>query len=300
LKFKRGIFDITFYCGFNYNTFSLQLYKSNYFRLIKYTKIYNMSSILFEIKNSVAVITFNRPDKFNSFNREMAFHLQKKLDECEQDENVRCVLLTGAGKAFSAGQDIAELTGENAIGIDKILDEHFNPIVLKIRNLKKPVVCAVNGVAAGAGANIALCCDVVLATTSASFIQAFSKIGLIPDSGGTFFLPRLIGFAKASALMMTGDKVTAIEAEKMGMIYKVLDDADFAEESFKQAAILAQMPTQGLVFTKMALNKSMQNTFEEQLHEEDRLQRKAAVTPDYQEGINSFLEKRKPVFTGRP
>jgi 2-(1,2-epoxy-1,2-dihydrophenyl)acetyl-CoA isomerase len=258
-----------------------------------------MSSILLEIKNSVAIVTLNRPDKFNSFNREMAFSLQQILDDCATDENVRCVLLTGAGKAFCAGQDISELTGENAIGIDKILSEHFNPIVARIRNLKKPVVCAVNGVAAGAGANIALCCDVVLASTSASFIQAFSKIGLIPDSGGTFFLPRLIGFQKASALMMTGDKVTATEAEKMGMVYKVIDETTFAEDAYNQAHSLAQMPTQGLAFTKMALNKSMTNTFDEQLHEEDRLQRKAASTLDYTEGINSFLEKRKPSFTGK-
>ena len=256
------------------------------------------STILLEIKNQVAIITLNRPDKFNSFNREMALLLQNTLDDCANNKEVRCVLLTGAGKAFCAGQDIAELTGENAIGIDKILVEHFNPIVAKIRKLKKPVIAVVNGVAAGAGANIALCCDVVLATSSASFIQAFSKIGLIPDSAGTFFLPRLIGFAKASALMMTGDKVTATEAEKMGMIFKVIDDANFVEESFKQALTLAQMPTQGLALTKEALNKSMQNTFEEQLHEEDRLQRKAAVTADYDEGINAFLEKRKPMFTG--
>ncbi len=258
-----------------------------------------MSSILLEIKNSVAIVTLNRPDKFNSFNREMAFSLQQILDDCAADENVRCVLLTGAGKAFCAGQDISELTGENAIGIDKILSEHYNPIVARIRNLKKPVVCGVNGVAAGAGANIALCCDVVLASTSASFIQAFSKIGLIPDSGGTFFLPRLIGFQKASALMMTGDKVTATEAEKMGMVYKVIDETTFAEDTYTQACALAQMPTQGLAFTKMALNKSMTNTFDEQLHEEDRLQRKAACTSDYTEGINSFLEKRKPTFTGK-
>jgi 2-(1,2-epoxy-1,2-dihydrophenyl)acetyl-CoA isomerase len=258
-----------------------------------------MSSILLEIKNSVAIVTLNRPDKFNSFNREMAFNLQQILDTCATNENVRCVLLTGAGKAFCAGQDISELTGENAIGIDKILSEHYNPIVARIRNLKKPVVCAVNGVAAGAGANIALCCDVVLASASASFIQAFSKIGLIPDSGGTFFLPRLIGFQKASALMMTGDKVTATEAEKMGMVYRVIDETTFADDAFAQASTLAQMPTQGLAFTKMALNKSMTNTFDEQLHEEDRLQRKAASTSDYTEGINSFLEKRKPTFTGK-
>ena len=258
-----------------------------------------MSSILFEIKNGLAIITLNRPDKFNSFNREMALLMQKYLDECAILSTIRCVLITGNGKAFSAGQDIAELTGENAIGIDKILSEHYNPIVSRIRNLQIPVVAAVNGVAAGAGANIALCCDVVLASSAASFIQAFSKIGLIPDSGGTYFLPRLIGFQKASALMMTGDKVNATEAEKMGMIYKVIDETTFADEAYAQALALAQMPTQGLAYTKTALNNSVHATFHEQLLDEDRLQRKAASTADYKEGINAFLEKRKPIFTGK-
>jgi 2-(1,2-epoxy-1,2-dihydrophenyl)acetyl-CoA isomerase len=258
-----------------------------------------MSSILFEIKNSVGIITLNRPDKFNSFNREMALLMQKYLDECAILSTIRAVLITGNGKAFSAGQDIAELTGENAIGIDKILCEYYNPIVSRIRALQLPVIAAVNGVAAGAGANIALCCDIVLASSSASFIQAFSKIGLIPDSGGTYFLPRLIGFQKASALMMTGDKVSAVEAEKMGMIYKVIDDATFADEAYTQALTLAQMPTQGLAFTKTALNNSIHANFHEQLLEEDRLQRKAAVTADYNEGINAFLEKRKANFTGK-
>ena len=258
-----------------------------------------MQPILFEIKENVGVITFNRPDKFNSFNREMALLLQEVLDDCENNDEVRCVLITGAGKAFSAGQDIAELTGDNPVGIEEILVEHFNPIVTKIRKLNKPVVAAVNAVAAGAGANIALCCDVVVAAESASFIQAFSKIGLIPDSGGTYFLPRLIGFQKASALMMTGDKLTAAEAEKMGMIYKVFPDADFEKESFSVASKLAQMPTTGLAHTKTALNISMQNTFGEQLVQEDRLQRKAAATADYQEGINAFTAKRKAVFTGK-
>jgi 2-(1,2-epoxy-1,2-dihydrophenyl)acetyl-CoA isomerase len=258
-----------------------------------------MNPITLQIANNFATITLNRPDKFNAFNREMALLLQTTLDDCASNTEVRCILLTGAGKAFCAGQDIEELTGENAIGIDKILSEHFNPIVTRIRELKKPIVAAVNGVAAGAGANIALCCDVILAKQSASFIQAFSKIGLIPDSGGTYFLPRLIGYAKASALMMTGDKVTATEAEKMGMIFKVIEDELFEETCFAQANTLAQMPTEGLAFTKMALNKSMLNNFDDQLQEEDRLQRKAAKTADYKEGINAFLEKRKPVFIGK-
>ena len=258
-----------------------------------------MSSILFEIKNSIAYITLNRPEKFNSFNREMALRMQAHLDECASVPDVRCVYITGAGKAFSAGQDISELVGENKIEIKQILAEHYNPIVKRIRNLPKPVVAAVNGVAAGAGANIALCCDVVIATAAASFIQAFSKIGLIPDSGGTFTLPRLIGWQKANALMMTGDKVNATEAERMGMIYKIFDEASFETESKKIAATLSQMPTKGLAYTKHALNHSFHNSWDEQLLLEDEYQQKAAATADYTEGINSFLEKRNPNFKGK-
>lgn len=258
-----------------------------------------MSSILFEIKDAVAYISLNRPDKFNSFNREMALLLQTKLDECAINENVKAIYVTGAGKAFCAGQDIGELVGEGKMELAQILSEHYNPIVKRIRALQKPIVCAVNGVAAGAGANIALCCDVVVATESASFIQAFSKIGLIPDSGGTFTLPRLIGWQKASALMMTGDKVTATEAEKIGMLYKVFSDEVFVEESKKIAVTLSQMPTQGLALTKLALNKSFTNNWEQQLQVEDELQQQAALTADYAEGINSFLEKRKPIFIGK-
>src|SRR6478672_6874569 len=179
-----------------------------------------MSSILFEIKDSIGFITLNRPDKLNSFNREMALLMQEKLDACKSKE-VRCVYITGAGKGFSAGQDLSEVSAPDAPGFDKILSEHYNPIVTRVRQLEKPVVAAVNGVAAGAGANIALCCDIVIASQSASFLQAFSKIGLIPDSGGTYILPRLIGWQKASALMMLGDKLPAADAERMGMIYKV-------------------------------------------------------------------------------
>jgi 2-(1,2-epoxy-1,2-dihydrophenyl)acetyl-CoA isomerase len=257
-----------------------------------------MSSVIFEIKKSIAYITLSRPEKFNAFNREMALLLQAHLDECATVPDIRCVYITGAGKAFCAGQDISELVGENKIEIKQVLSEHYNPIVKRIRNLPKPVVCAVNGVAAGAGANIALCCDVVVATESASFIQAFSKIGLIPDSGGTFTLPRLIGWQKASALMMTGDKVTATDAEKMGMLYKVFADDTFEAESKKIAVTLAQMPTKGLAYTKHALNNSFHHSWEGQLLLEDEYQQKAALTADYTEGINSFLEKRSPNFKG--
>jgi len=256
-----------------------------------------MSSILFEIKNGIAFITLNRPDKLNSFNREMALGFQTALENCKA-KHVRAIYLTGAGKGFCAGQDLAEVVDPNGPGMNKILSEHFNPIVEAIRKLEKPVVAAVNGVAAGAGANIALCCDVVVATQSASFIQAFSKIGLIPDSGGTYFLPRLIGWQKASALMMLGDKVPAAEAERLGMIYKVFTDDEFAEASMNIAKTLSQMPTRGLAFTKKALEWSSRNTLGEQLTDEDTLQQRAAATADFKEGVNAFMEKRSPNFKG--
>ena len=257
-----------------------------------------MSSVLFEVSDGIAFVTLNRPEKLNSFNREMALLLQEKLDECNTSKEIRCVYITGNGKAFSAGQDLAEVGNGNSMIMQKILMEQFNPIVLKIRKLEKPVVAAVNGVAAGAGANIALCCDVVVATKSASFIQAFSKIGLIPDSGGTFMLPRLIGWQKASALMMLGDKVSVEEAERLGMIYKFFADDFFQEEAKKIAVTLAQMPTRGLWFTKQALSWSFSHTWKEQLMNEDKLQQRAADTDDFKEGLNAFLEKRQPNFKG--
>ncbi len=257
-----------------------------------------MSSILFEIKNSIAFITLNRPEKFNSFNGEMALSLQQRLDESNKDKSIRCVYITGAGKGFCAGQDITEIADPNQPGIEKFILEHYNPIINKIRDLNKPVVAAVNGIAAGAGANIALCCDVVVAKGSATFIQAFSKIGLVPDSGGTFFLPRLIGFQKAGALMMLADKVSSTEAEKMGMIYKVFADDVFENESLRIAETLAHMPTQALAYTKQLLNISLSNDLEQQLKAEDTFQQKAAATNDFKEGIKAFLEKRSPVFKG--
>jgi len=257
-----------------------------------------METVLLQVAGGVAYITLNRPEKLNAFNREMALLLQEKLEECAASSDVRSIYLTGAGKGFSAGQDLAEVVDPNGPGMEKILSEQLNPIIKKIRTIEKPVVAAVNGVAAGAGANIALCCDIVVASSSSSFIQAFSKIGLIPDSGGTYFLPRLIGFQKASALMMLGEKISAGEAERLGMVYKVFTDDVFEEYSKKIAQSLAQMPTRGLWFTKNALNKTFNNSFKKQLQLEDQLQQEAAATDDFKEGVKAFLEKRTAEFKG--
>ncbi len=249
-------------------------------------------------EGGVLKITLNRPDKYNSFVREMAMALQAQLKQADTDSSIRCVYLTGNGKAFCAGQDLAEATDPNGPELSKIVTEHYNPIIEAITNLNKPVVAAVNGVAAGAGANIALAADICVATESASFIQAFSKIGLIPDSGGTYTLPRLIGFQKASALMMLGDKVSATDAERMGMIYKVFADNSFAEESMKIAKTLAVMPTKALVDTKKLLKASSLNTLQEQLALEDKYQTECGKSYDYAEGTKAFLEKRRPEFKG--
>ncbi len=258
-----------------------------------------MDSILSKKDNKIGFITLNRPDVFNSFNREMALRLQDILDDFAKDDDVRAIVITGEGKAFCAGQDLKEVTTpELNPGFRKILEEHYNPIITRIRSVEKPILAAVNGVAAGAGANIALACDIVVASESASFIQAFSKIGLIPDSAGTFFLPRLIGFQKASALMMLGDKISAQEAFNMGMIYKFFPVAFFEEEVHKLAQTLSEMPTHALALTKKLLNRSMINNLEEQLALESDLQIDASSSNDYREGVAAFVEKRRPEFKG--
>jgi 2-(1,2-epoxy-1,2-dihydrophenyl)acetyl-CoA isomerase len=259
-----------------------------------------MSSILLQIEGGIATITLNRPASYNSFNREMALSLQKSLDECHNSDEVRAIVITGEGKAFCAGQDLVEVTDQRLNpGFEKILDEHYGPIIKKIRSTAKPIIAAVNGVAAGAGANIALACDIVVAHEQASFIQAFSAIGLIPDSGGTFFLPRLVGFQKASALAMLGDKLSAAEAERIGMIYKVVAAADFQTEIESLAKRLAKMPTKGLALTKEAFNLALSNDLENQLDVESYLQIQASQTEDYHEGVAAFLAKRKPEFKGK-
>ncbi len=252
-----------------------------------------------QIENNVCTIRLNRPEVFNSFNQKMAFALQDALKTAAQNDDVRAIVITGEGKAFCAGQDLAEATDPNGPELQSIVKDHYNPIIELIRNIEKPVIAAVNGVAAGAGANIALACDITIAKQSASFIQAFSKIGLIPDSGGTFFLPRIIGSQKALALMMTGDKISADDAEKMNMIYKSVPDESFEETVRSFATQLAQMPTRGLALTKMAVNATFSNNLTEQLALEEKLQTEAGQTHDFNEGVNAFLEKRKPTFTGK-
>lgn len=254
--------------------------------------------ILVAREGDVTTIKFNRPQRYNSFVKEMAFQLHEALDECAKN-GTRCLVITGEGKAFSAGQDLNEVTDPEGPELQNIVKDHYNPVIKRIRNLEMPVLAAVNGAAAGAGANIALACDIVVAKTSSYFLQAFSHIGLIPDSGGTFHLPRLIGFQRASALMMLGEKVYAPDAEMMGMIYKAIPDEDWDEFIPALAQQLANMPTRGLALTKKALNTSLTNNLDDQLAVEEELQTMAGETEDYREGVKAFLEKRKALFQGK-
>jgi len=255
--------------------------------------------ILFEKIDAIGKTTLNRPEKYNSFVREMALALQNILNDCANDDSIRCILITGSGKAFCAGQDLKEATDPEGPEVEQIVREHYNPIIRKIREIEKPVIAAVNGIAAGAGANVALACDIVVAGKSANFIQAFSKIGLIPDSGGTYFLPRLIGLPKATALMMTGESISAEKAEKMGMIYAVYEDTEFESKSLQLAKSISEMPTKGLGYTKRLLTHSLNNSLDEQLDLEAETQALSAKSEDHKEGVQAFLEKRPPVFTGK-
>lgn len=256
-------------------------------------------TLLINDLGGVRILSLNRPEKYNSFNREMALALQAALDDCAGNEAVRCVVLTGAGKGFCAGQDLAEATNVDTLDFRKMVDEYYNATILRMRNLAKPIIAAVNGVAAGAGANIALAADIVLAARSATFIQAFSKISLIPDSGGTYFLPRLVGMQRALALTLTGDKITAEEAMQMGMVYRVYEDEDFPHAWQTVAESLAQGATKAFGLTKRLMNQSLGNNLEEQLAAERELQAEAGATQDFREGVAAFLEKRKAVFVGR-
>lgn len=255
--------------------------------------------IEFSVESGLASLTLNRPDVLNSFNRQMGQEMIMALDAIRQNAAIRVVLLSAHGKGFCAGQDLAEVKQQPDLKLGEIVATRYNPIISAIRSIEVPFVCAVNGVAAGAGANLALACDIVLASRSASFIQSFSKIGLIPDSAGTFFLPRLVGFQRATALTLLGDKISAEQALEFGMIYKIFEPQDLATEAQKLAAHLATQPTRGFVLTKRALNASLSNTLEQQLALEIELQTLAGESQDYKEGISAFLEKRSPEFVGK-
>ena len=254
--------------------------------------------ILTTIENGVCQLKLNRPAVFNSFNKAMALLLQSELDKAALNDQVRVIVLTGEGKAFCAGQDLSEAIDPEGPELQAIVRDHYNPIIERIRTIAKPIIAAVNGVAAGAGANIALACDITIAKKSAAFVQAFSKIGLIPDSGGTYFLPRIIGSQKAMALFMTGDKISGEQADQLNMIYKAVEDELFDEEINAFSKSIALMPTRALGLTKKAVNESYSNTLTEQLALEETLQTEAGSTYDFREGVNAFLEKRKPIFKG--
>ena len=259
-------------------------------------------TILFNVTDGVAKLVLNRPDKLNSFTAEMHKEIRTCLKVIESDDTIRCWLITGSGRGFCAGQDLNDRdvsADAQSPDLGLSLEKNYNPLLRRLKALEKPVVCAVNGVAAGAGANIALACDIVLAARSASFIQSFSKIGLVPDSGGTWSLPQIVGHARAMALSLLAEKVPAEQAEKWGMIWKCIDDEELLPEAEKLAASLANQPTKGLGYIKRAINASSTNTFDQQLDLERDLQRIAGRTQDYREGVNAFINKRKPKFVGQ-
>lgn len=261
-----------------------------------------MPSVLVSLEAGVLTLTLNRPEKLNAFNPEMHQALRQAIGRATDEREVRAVLLTGAGRGFCAGQDLAERdVGAGAAPIDLAvsLGSNYNPLVRRLRALPKPVVCAVNGVAAGAGANIALACDIVLAARSARFVQAFSRIGLIPDCGGSYFLPRLVGTARAMGLALLAESVGAEQAEQWGLIWKALDDAKLAPEAAALARRLASGPTRGYGLLKQAMYASSGNSLDAQLDLERDLQREAGLSDDYREGVSAFKEKREPQFRGK-
>jgi 2-(1,2-epoxy-1,2-dihydrophenyl)acetyl-CoA isomerase len=261
-----------------------------------------MASVLISLEAGVQTITLNRPEKLNAFTPEMHKELRRALEQALDDRAIRAVLLTGAGRAFSSGQDLAERNvapGAAPIDLSASIGSYYNPLVRRMRELPKPIVCAVNGVAAGAGANIALACDVVLAARSASFVQSFARLGLIPDSGGTYFLPRLAGTARAMGLALLGEPLAAEDAERWGLIWKVLDDERLMPEATALARTLASGPTKGYAAIKKALYASPGNSLDAQLDLERDLQREAGFSEDYREGVAAFMQKRAPQFKGK-
>ena len=262
----------------------------------------NYKNILFDISEGIATLTLNRPDKLNSFTAEMHGEVRSALEQLAADKSARVLVLTGAGRGFCAGQDLGDRAvapGGAPVDLGESVEKYYAPLVLALRALPMPVVCAVNGVAAGAGANIALACDIVIAARSASFNEVFCKLGLIPDTGGTYFLPRLIGTARATGLAMLGDRLSAERAEQWGLIWKCVDDAELAGEVAALARHFSTAPTLGLARAKQALQASGLNTLEQQLALEAGMMRELGYTEDYREGVSAFMEKRIPAFQGK-
>jgi 2-(1,2-epoxy-1,2-dihydrophenyl)acetyl-CoA isomerase len=261
-----------------------------------------MSLLLIDRQPGVLRLTLNRPEVLNAFNLDLARALQAALEDAARDASIRAIVLTGSGRGFCAGQDLASVPMGDGIPMPDLGDtvrDQYNPIIARIRSIEKPVICAVNGVAAGAGANLALACDIVLAASEASFIQSFTKIGLIPDSGGTYLLPRLVGMARASALMLLADKISATQAREWGMIWQVCEGGTVVEQAMALAATLATQPTRAFGLTKRLLDASFDHDLATQLAMEEALQREAGTTADFKEGVQAFLQKRKPAFEGR-
>lgn len=259
-------------------------------------------NIEFHVDQGLAILTWNRPYRLNSFNTEMHAEVKEAFKRIKKDQTIRCLIITGNGRGFCAGQDLSDravAAGDEMPDLAESVEKNYNPLIRNITNLEMPVLCAVNGVAAGAGANIALACDIVFAARSASFIQSFNKLGLVPDSGGTWTLPRLVGLSRALSLCLLGEKVKADEAQAMGMIYKVVDDEDLLFTVTTLGKELAKAPTKGLALIKRALRASSLNTLDEQLDLERDLQGVAGRTDDYREGVNAFMNKREPNYQGK-
>jgi len=257
-------------------------------------------TLLTDTRHGVRVLTLNRPDRLNALNGDILAALNAAFDSLAAEDDVRAVLLTGAGRGFCAGADLMQITDSappRDLGI--IIDKFYNPLVRKMRALPKPIVCAVNGVAAGAGMNLALAGDIIIANRSANFTQAFVRIGLLPDAGGTYFLPRLVGEARARAMAMLGETLSAAQAEQIGLVWKIFDDEVFAAEALTMAANLAAKPPLALAAMKQALNAAAGNGLDAQLDLERDLQRELGVTADFEEGVRAFLEKRPAVFKGK-